>query len=57
MANHRKLEDTKKLMEALVRQPPKLHDEMKVGKGLRKPTKDSEDGAPKSPAKPNKEGR
>lgn len=26
------LEDTKKLMGALLRQPPKQHDEMKVGK-------------------------
>ena len=32
MADKSDLEKTKELMGALIRQPPKLHDEMKLGK-------------------------
>jgi hypothetical protein len=40
------LEDAKRVMEALVRQPPKPHEDMKLGKRLAT-TKEPEDGPPK----------
>jgi hypothetical protein len=42
MSSNSDLNKTKKLMGALVHQPPKLHDEMKLGKASAK--------QPKSPA-------
>lgn len=42
------IEKTKELMGALLRQPPKLHDEMKLGKASAKDPK-SPDPAPKKP--------
>ncbi len=48
----------KKLMGALLRQPPKLHEDMKLGKRPeRKPKTDSEDGSPKGNARPSRKGR
>jgi hypothetical protein len=35
----KEIEATKRLMGALVRQPPKPHDEMKIGKRRREPPK------------------
>jgi hypothetical protein len=44
------IEQAKRIMAALVRQPPKTHDEMKVGKG--KPTKRVLNMPPKPREKP-----
>lgn len=39
MAKDRELEDARRIMGALVRQPPKRHDEMKIGKARGKQRK------------------
>jgi hypothetical protein len=46
------LEQTKRLMGALVRQPPKQHDEMKIGKPEGKPIKNRPEKRPGASAKP-----
>lgn len=35
----KELDEAKRIMEALVRKPPKPHDDMKVGKGPMRPSK------------------
>jgi hypothetical protein len=47
------LDGTKLLMGALARQPPKLHDEMKLGRSKPKPVKSPAKNQPREPsAKP-----
>jgi len=40
MADKSEIEGTKRLMGALLRMPPKLHSEMKLGKVKERPTKE-----------------